>query len=545
MKKLILVLTVLAMILMCGCSNTANGKVDAPEVTTTEAPDTTYEVTTEATTTTPEVTTTEPTTTEATTTTEETTTVATTTEATTTVATTVTTTEATVAVEDISGEVYMYAKSSVNVRTKPDADSERVGHLDKGEKVQVTGKAANGWYRIKFEDGEYFVSGSYLTDKKPAETTVTTTASTEPEVVPQTPAQSKSPTAAEVAKDMKLGLNLGNTMEAHFTSGGNYEWPYTVGGNKPKDYERFWGAVETTQKAIDGMRDSGFNTVRIPVYWGNMMENDGKWNINPDYMARVREIVDYCENAGVYSVINIHHFDEFIIHNNDLESCKKIFTTLWTQIAEEFKDYPYTLVFEGYNEYLGGGRYNDNDELVEPSKYDAYKMTNALNQAFVDAVRSTGSNNAERVLIASGYYTNIDNTTSSEFKMPKDSVEDRLMVSVHYVDNAMYWGNKIGTKQWIDYIDNQCDKLDQAFTKKGIPVFLGETTASYPSERFGSNALYSKSSDCLKIVLQELLERGFVPVIWDTNDDFYSRTEFKVKDTANAKVIKDIAKTLG
>ncbi len=159
---------VMAVTLFAGCSNSANSDVSEPDVTlapeVTDAPEIT---TTEATTTTEE-TTTEATTTVATTTTPETTTeVTTTTEATTTEVTTVTTTEATIAVEDISGEVYMYAKSSVNVRTKPDADSERVGHLDEGEKVQVTGKAANGWYRIKFKNGEYFVSGSYLTDTAP------------------------------------------------------------------------------------------------------------------------------------------------------------------------------------------------------------------------------------------------------------------------------------------------------------------------------------------------------------------------------------------
>ena len=94
------------------------------------------------------------------------------------------------------------------------------------------------------------------------------------------------------------------------------------------------------------MKAEGFNTVRIPVFWGNMMENDNTYTINKEYLKRVKEIVDYCEKAGVYSVINIHHFDEFIIRRNDLDKCKEIFTHLWTQIAEYFADYPYTLVFE-------------------------------------------------------------------------------------------------------------------------------------------------------------------------------------------------------
>lgn len=353
-----------------------------------------------------------------------------------------------------------------------------------------------------------------------------------------------SPTAQQVAKEMGLGLNLGNTLEAYYSASGYYEWFYTVGENTPTDYERFWGAVVTTQEAIDGMRDCGFNTVRIPVFWGNMMENDGTWTINEDYIARVKEVVDYCEKAGVYSVINIHHFDEFIIRRNDIENCKTIFTTLWTQIAEYFKDYPYTVVFEGFNEYLGGSQFNEAGELVDQSDFKAYLMTNELNQAFVDAVRATGGNNAERVLIASGYWTNIDKTTSIEFEMPEDTVPDRLMVSVHYVDNSMYWSNNIGSQRWLDYIDDQCDRLERAFTEKGIPVFLGETSSGYPADRFAKDAIHKKSSECLEIVLDELLNRGFVPVIWDTNDNFYSRTEFKIKDADNAKVIEKIAKRL-
>ena len=148
-------------------------------------------------------------------------------------------------------------------------------------------------------------------------------------------------TATEMAEKMGLGLNLGNTMEAYEATNCEkitFEWIPIVGSNQPTDYEQCWGANITTQKIIDGMKAEGFNTVRIPVFWGNMMENDGTYTINKDYLARVKEIVDYCEKAGVYSVINIHHFDEFIIRRNNLEDCEKIFTTLWTQIAEYFAD---------------------------------------------------------------------------------------------------------------------------------------------------------------------------------------------------------------
>lgn len=351
-------------------------------------------------------------------------------------------------------------------------------------------------------------------------------------------------TASFAAKDMQLGINLGNTMEAYYATDNEkvtYKWIETVGSNTPKEYETFWGAVETTQEVIGGMKDAGFNTVRIPVFWGNMMENDGTYTINKDYIKRVAEIVDYCMKDDLYAVINIHHFDEFIIRRNSLEDCEKIFDNLWTQIADYFKDYSYKLVFEGYNEYLGGAQFDENGELKDQVKADGYEMTNALNQTFVDAVRKTGGKNAERVLIASGYWTNIDLTTAADFVMPKDTVDDRLMVSVHYVDNAMFWTNQIGSENWLKYTDSQIDLLKTAFTDKGIPVFLGECTAGYPDERFAANAKYTDSAECMELVMQRLIDNGFVPVLWDVNDNYYSRTEYKIKDDKQAELIKKFA----
>lgn len=353
--------------------------------------------------------------------------------------------------------------------------------------------------------------------------------------------------ATEIVNSMGVGLNLGNTMEAYNASNcekNTYTWIPQNGSNQTSDYEMCWGASVTTQEMIDGIKAAGFSTVRIPVFWGNMMENDDTYTINSEYIGRVKEIVDYCFNDDLYVVINIHHFDEFIIRRNSTEKCKEIFTTLWTQIGDYFNSYSEKLIFEGYNEYLGGEVFDENGKLSKLTNKQAYEMTNTLNQAFVDAVRSTGGNNAKRVLIVSGYWTNIDLTTADEFIVPTDTAENKLMVSVHYVDNAMYWMNKIGTDEWLNYIDEQCDKLTKSFTSKGIPVFLGETTGMYPKSNFASNATYTDSSECLKIVLDKLTDCGFVPVIWDTPNGFYSRNLCKLFFDSDASVITYISEKL-
>ncbi len=362
-------------------------------------------------------------------------------------------------------------------------------------------------------------------------------------------------TANDAAKEMGVGLNLGNTMEAYWLATSNIDsGSQTIGKDTPDDYERCWGAPTTTHEMIDGIKAAGFNTVRIPVFWGNMMKNDGTFTINKDYIARVKEIVDYCRDNDLYVVINMHHYDEFLIRrytadmNLDLEGCSKTISVIWKQIAEYFKDYSDYLIFEGFNEYLGGGplkdKTNPDNGTIDLPRDTAYEWTNTLNQTFVNAVRSTGSNNSNRILIVSGYWTNIDNTTSSSFKIPTDTVENKLMVSVHYVDNAMYWNKKIGGSDWKDYIDDQITKLNNAFTSKNIPVFLGETTSIYPDSNFDTNAEITSSSECLEYVLSKLTENGFVPVLWDTPNDFYDRNNCKIKSTSNAEVIKTISESL-
>ena len=347
-------------------------------------------------------------------------------------------------------------------------------------------------------------------------------------------------TAMEYAQEMGVGLNLGNTFDAFWedlsneTSGAS-----VIGEDTPADYEKCWGAIDTTKECIEGMKKAGFNTVRVPVYWGNMMKDDGKYEINEAYINRVKEVVDYARSAELYVIINVHHYDAFLVANKEKDEALKAAKTVWEQIAEKFKDYSDFLVFEGYNEALG-----TLPEGVNLSEEEIYDYVNDMNQVFVDAVRKSGGNNEERILIASGYWTNIDNTTKESFKMPEDSADDKMMVSVHYIDNACYWTNQIGGQHWLDYSKAQCELLKNAFTEKDIPVFVGECTGYYEPSRFEAGATVTQSSDCLDTILGMAADYGFVPVIWDVNDGFYSRTENKIKSESDQKVITDIAKRI-
>ena len=105
-------------------------------------------------------------------------------------------------------------------------------------------------------------------------------------------AQAQLPNATEIAPKMYPGWNLGNTLE-----GGGTDNVYTNNGGLGA--EKAWQGTTTTQAIIDFVAAQGFKSVRIPASWvmGHIIDAD-ELTIDPVWMARVKEIVDYCINDG-------------------------------------------------------------------------------------------------------------------------------------------------------------------------------------------------------------------------------------------------------
>jgi len=296
-------------------------------------------------------------------------------------------------------------------------------------------------------------------------------------------------TALEVTRLMGNGTNLGNTMEACNTNS-------IAPGNDPKTYEVTWGQPVTTPEMLAGMKAAGFDTVRIPVAWmtnATTLAIDGNYIIDAAYLDRVAEIVDYARSAGMYVIIN-DHWDGgwWGMFGSESAETRQLamdaFTGMWAQIAIRFADYSDYVIFECANEELGG-RFDENsvycsDSVVSYlSDNERYALTNEVNQAFVDTVRSTGGNNAERFLLVAGYSTNIDQTCDERFKMPVDTAENKLLLSVHYYDPWSYCGATTaagatawGTKGDYEYMDQQLKKMTK-FTQQGVGIVIGEYAA--------------------------------------------------------------------
>lgn len=364
------------------------------------------------------------------------------------------------------------------------------------------------------------------------ETTVTTTQKPE-----TTPAPDKTPTgnqeALDFSKKLMPGWNLGNQLEAS--------------SNKIPS-ETAWGNPTITEKLIKQVKAAGFKSIRIPVSYLAKIGDGPDYKIDAAWLNRVQEVVDMCVNNGLYAIINIHGDGYNTVPGgwllcNDTDANQKTikakYEKVWAQIAAKFKNYDEHLIFESMNEVFDGN-YNG-------PKPEYYANINAYNQIFVDTVRKSGGNNAERYLLVPGWNTDIDSTVEgTDFKVPNDSAK-RIMVSVHYyapykfcldegAPGIFRWGSAIRTQAARinneDYVDSQFDKLYDSFISKGIPVIIGEYGAidkTYKDERSTTYRAYFS-----EYVNYAAAKRGIVTVLWDNG--YNGRNGFAVFDRSKCTV---------
>ena len=343
-------------------------------------------------------------------------------------------------------------------------------------------------------------------------------------------------TAMEIVADMSPGINLGNTLEATTSWTGAALWNNKAGLSS----ETGWQGTRTSQAVIDYMASLGFRSVRIPCAWAfGHIANASTCEIDAQWMARVKEIVDYCIGRGLYVVLNDHWdggwIEEHIADTdaNTIAGNKARLTKLWTQIATEFRDYDEHLLLAGLNEPNAGDQTATNN-LVE------------YNQTFVDAVRATGGNNERRVLVVQGPSTNIAHTCNfMAGKMPTDVAEGKLAVEVHYYNPWQFWGmekdeswgkvfyywgngnHHSGSQHnatWGEESEmrSQLMKMKTNFVDKGYPVVIGEFGANWRNLAGQSGESQEKHDASIRAHYRELYSLcremgGMVAMAWDVN----------------------------
>ncbi len=319
---------------------------------------------------------------------------------------------------------------------------------------------------------------------------------------------------------MGAGWNLGNGFDA-----ANCTWL-----KNELDYESAWCGAKATKALIKTVKDAGFKTIRIPVSWHNHV--DANFNISTKWMDRVKEVVDWSLNEGLYVILNTHHdIQKGTVYPSasEKDTSVKFLKKVWSQIAEKFRNYDNRLIFEALNEpRLSGTSYEwwYNTSNVPSEVKTALELINTYNQTTVDTVRAAGGNNKERYILVGGYATSINDTgtLSKYFEMPKDSAKNRLIADVHYYG--------IGAKSSLQVLD----AVYKRFTSAGIPAVVTE---------YGLNEngyAYSDKTDTAVKRMGEFVSyarnRGISVIIWDNNYGGKGISDgHKFIDRASAKVI--------
>lgn len=303
-------------------------------------------------------------------------------------------------------------------------------------------------------------------------------------------------TPIQYVKDMEVGWNLGNTMDA-------------------KPNETGWGNPTTTQAMIDAVHAQGFKFMRLPVTWMGHFGGGPGYTIDAAWMKRVVEIANYALNDSMYVMVNIHHdgtdggwFPLNATGSQAAANAQEV-AAIWTQIANAFKDYGDYVLFEVFNEPQTGApnMYGGGDAASRATLADYQK-------AAVQAIRATGGNNATRMIVLQGISASPIAVSVGTIPM----VDDNTIVSIHTYDPVNYsmncspntWGSAADS---LGIRNNLNSIRDMVASKHGTAI-IGEWGTENCDDR---NSRVQHAF----FYAQQCRAHGFLPVWWDDGASFH------------------------
>lgn len=332
------------------------------------------------------------------------------------------------------------------------------------------------------------------------------------------PANAIANASTEFAANLKLGWNLGNTLDA-------------LGGSGLSS-ETAWGQPMVTQELMTCIANNGFTTIRIPVSWGQ--HTDSNYNIDEAWMARVTEVVDWALDAGLYVIINSHHDNDYYYPSaENFDNAKIYLNAIWTQIADNFSGYDERLIFESMNEpRLSGTNIEWWFQSNDSKGCAAIEEISILDQIFVNTVRAGENYNTSRYLMVSSYAASPDFTMHNSFTIPGDPA-GRILISVHAYtpyDFAMHFdggydtwdGSRSGDLGFIS-------RLNSYFVEKGYGVVIGEFGATN-KDNIDSRVAWAKEYTA------KAASYGIASCIWDNGGTDKGDENFGLIDRYNYSV---------
>lgn len=263
-----------------------------------------------------------------------------------------------------------------------------------------------------------------------------------------------SPAARSIVAAMQPGWGMGNTYDA-------------IGAD-----ETAWGNPPVTRAQLAKVRSEGFKSVRIPVTWEGRQGGAPSYTLDPAWLAKVRQSVDWALAEGLYVMINLHHDSWMWINQyaTNRDAVLARYTATWTQLATAFRDAPNRLVFESINEPTFSGTTGDDQN---------YQLLAELNAEFHRIVRASGGGNANRLLVLPTLYTNADQPRLDATAASLTALNDPMVaVTVHFYG---FWPFSVNIANFTRFDDASIqdltgtfDRVYNTFVARGVPVIMGE-----------------------------------------------------------------------
>jgi aryl-phospho-beta-D-glucosidase BglC (GH1 family) len=347
----------------------------------------------------------------------------------------------------------------------------------------------------------------------------------------------KEVSSLEFLSKLSVGWNLGNDFDAY---------------NNGVSSQTAWSNAAASQALFNGVKKAGFDVVRMPVTWlGHIGTKKSGYKLDEAWLEEVASAVAMAHKAGLTVIINIHHDDK----EEGWLSIKKAaadplaekeireeLVSVWTQIAQYFKNSGDYLLFETFNEVQDGGWGWGNNRRDGGKQYD---ILNGWLLAVVNAIRATGGNNAYRYIVLNGYSTNA-NLTVQNLVIPEDPTPakvKRLIISVHYYDPYKFgieatthtWGRDAGA-QGTDGESQEGSlrgtfaSLKRTYVDKGYGVYIGECGVVYQKGYEKYREYY------IEYVMKCAHDDNLLPIYWDNGYSGSGKETFGLFDRATGAV---------
>ena len=294
--------------------------------------------------------------------------------------------------------------------------------------------------------------------------------------------------------EMGVGWNLGNYFDVQ---------------NRDKT---FWGNPEPSKAVIDAVRQMGFKTLRIPITWGYHQSENAPYTIESDYLNQIKEVVDFGFQNRMHVIINVHHDNDWVLPTSSgAERSKERLASLWTQVAEVFQPYNDSLIFETLNE----PRLEGSPEEWSGGTSEGRGYINEFHQVAVDAIRSTGGNNAKRHIMIPTWAASTVPAAMDDLKIPND--DPNIIISLHSYfpwpfagEASVFWGSEDDKTQ----LQNELQRIRQKWiVEENRPVILGEG-GTIERKEISSRVAYAE------FYAGEAAARDLLTIVWDDGGMF-------------------------